>query len=117
MPYKVINTSNGRVLADRAEQAASFFDRFRGLMGRARFQRGEGLLLEPCNAIHTFFLRVAIDAAFLDGDHRVIEAVAGLAPWRATRVIRGARSVLELPAGTLAATLTSRGDELTFELC
>jgi uncharacterized membrane protein (UPF0127 family) len=117
MTFRVINASNGRILADRAQEATSFFDRFRGLMGRGSFQSGEGLLLVPCNAIHTFFLKVAIDAAFLNAENRVIRAVAVLRPWRATRVTLGAKSVLELPAGTLADTLTSQGDELTFELC
>jgi len=117
MPFRVINAGNGRILADRAEEATGFFYRLRGLMGRRRFDSGEALHIVPCRAIHTFFMRVEIDAAFLDGAARVIKAVPHLPPWRTTRVVFEARSVLELPPGTLAATDTGEGDELRFELC
>lgn len=62
-----------------------------------------------------FFMRFAIDAAFLDREGRVVRAAGDLAPWRLATAARGARDVLELPAGTLAATGTQAGDELVFE--
>src|SRR5437667_363339 len=38
----------------------------RGLLGRDRLEPGEGLLLRPASAVHTFFMRFPIDAVFLD---------------------------------------------------
>lgn len=114
---RVINVRNGLILADRAEEAASFFRRFVGLMGRAQLKPGEGLHISPCRAVHTFFMRVHIDAAFLDRGRRLIKAVHNLPPWRGIRPVPGAKSVLELPAGTLTATATIVGDELAFEVC
>ena len=62
-----------------------------------------------------FFMRFAIDAAFLDREGRVVRAAAHLAPWRLAIAARGVRDVLELPAGTLARTGTQAGDVLVFE--
>ncbi|OGL59827.1 MAG: hypothetical protein A3J27_14425 [Candidatus Tectomicrobia bacterium RIFCSPLOWO2_12_FULL_69_37] len=89
-------------LASRVEVADAFFPRLLGLMGRA-LGEGEGLYIAPCASIHTFFMRVPIDAAFLDEEGRAVALFHALAPGRVTRWVPGARGVLELPAGTLAA--------------
>ena len=44
------------------------------------------------------FMRFPIDAVFLDSTDRVVKVVAELKPWRMAGC-RGARAVLELPAG------------------
>ena len=87
------------VLGVEAEVAETAFERMRGLMGRRPPAPGRGMLIPRCNCIHTFFMRFAIDAAFLDGDGRVVKVVRGVRPWRPW-VWGGwrARSVLETPA-------------------
>ena len=62
-----------------------------------------------------WFMRFAIDAVFLDRAGRVVKVAADLPPWRLAIAARGARDVLELPAGTAARTGTQVGDELVFE--
>ena len=109
------NARTGAVLADRLERASSALARARGLLGRGALSDGEGLLIEPCTAIHTFFMRFAIDAAFLSGELRVVRAIPRLRPWRATRFHRGAAMVVELPEGTLQRTGTREGDALQTE--
>ncbi len=81
--------------------------RLRGLIGRPS---PRPLLLAPARSIHTCGMRVAIDAVFLDADLRVLKVVRGLGPWRLASA-RGARAVLELPAG--AADGLAAGDRLT----
>lgn len=115
MRLRVNNETRGRLLADRAERATSFRDRFVGLMGRRALALGEGMLLSPCNSIHTFFMRIPIDVAFLDSEGRIVKQFVALPPWRATSVYFQAKSVLELPAGTLDASGTQEGDRLVFE--
>jgi uncharacterized membrane protein (UPF0127 family) len=83
----------------------------RGLLGRDRLERGEGLLLRPASSIHTFFMRFAIDAVWLDRDLRVVGVTYGVEPWR-TAGQRGARAVLELPAGEAAALGLEAGESL-----
>ncbi|WP_426750108.1 DUF192 domain-containing protein [Myxococcus sp. Y35] len=115
MRWKVNNETRQRLLADRAERASSFLHRFKGLMGRRSLAMGEGLHIAPCNSIHTFFMRIPIDVLFLDAQGRIVKQMAALPPWRATSVYFQSRSVLELPAGVLAASGTQEGDVLSFE--
>ena len=65
-----------------AEVAESLFERMRGLIGRDAPAPGHGLLIKKCNAIHTCFMRFAIDATFLDREGRVVRTVRGIKPWR-----------------------------------
>ena len=62
--------------------ARSFQERLRGLIGVKSLAPDEGLLIERCNCIHTFFMRFAIDATFLDGNDRPVKVVRNIKPWR-----------------------------------
>lgn len=72
--------------------------RMRGLLGRDSLNEGEGMLLRPAGSVHTAFMRFEIDVVYLDRRHRVIGVVHELRPWRMSGR-RGARAVVELPAG------------------
>ena len=65
-----------------AEVARSFGARLKGLIGRRDLPPGRGLLILRCNAIHTFFMRFAIDAVFYDRQNRVVKVVRNVRPWR-----------------------------------
>jgi uncharacterized membrane protein (UPF0127 family) len=86
--------------------------RLRGLLGRNGLPPGEGLLLKPAGSIHTAFMRFAIDAVFLDRGNTVVKVASALRPWR-TAACRGARSVLELPAGEASRRGLRPGVSLT----
>ena len=62
--------------------ASTFAERAKGLIGVKSLPSGEGLLIPGCNAIHTFFMSMAIDATFLDRENRVVKVVRGIRPWR-----------------------------------
>ena len=120
-PLHAVNRTRGTVLADRLEPADSFGARFLGLMGRPSLAAGTGLWIPGTGSIHMLFMRFPIDAVFLgsmaaDGSRPVVGLNAGLRPWTGIGWSRGARGVLELPAGTIAATGTSRGDEVAVEV-
>jgi hypothetical protein len=66
----------------KAKVARSFAQRARGLIGTRDLPAGEGLLIEKCNCIHTFFMSFAIDATFLDGNGDVVKTVRNIKPWR-----------------------------------
>ena len=70
----------------------------RGLLGRRGLESGEGLLLRPAASVHTFFMRFAIDVVFLSRDGEVLKVADRVPPWR-TAAAKGARAVVELPAG------------------
>jgi uncharacterized membrane protein (UPF0127 family) len=113
---RIVHRRTGAVLADRVERAVSMRARLRGLLGRASLPEGEALVIEPCASIHTFFMRFPIDAAFLARDGRVVRAISGLRPWRATRIYPSAALVVELPAGALRRAQVAEGDALVFEV-
>lgn len=104
---KIYRIKDSRVFADPCLVADSIATRFMGLMGKPTLDSGTGLLIEPCNSIHTFFMRFAIDVAYLAsdaGNYKVLAIRRGMVPWRMDFPVFGARAVLELPAGG-AATL------------
>ncbi|MBI5172435.1 MAG: DUF192 domain-containing protein [Candidatus Melainabacteria bacterium] len=102
------------VLAERASVARSFFRRLKGLLGTDSLPDGEGLLLSPCNSIHMFGMKYAIDVVFLDKELVVVDVLENIAPGKASRVYRKAYSCLELPAGKVNLTGTTAGDKLGF---
>ena len=109
----VRNARTGALLGSEVRVAARRWDRLRGLLGHAEPPPGEGLLIEPCNGIHTVGMRYPIDALFLDREGRVLRCAPRLAALRCIPWVRGARRVLELPAGTIAGTRTVTGDLVT----
>lgn len=115
MTFRILNATRETVVAAAAAEAETFVSRFVGLMGRKDLATGEALHIEPCNSIHMFFMRFPIDAVFLDRDRRVVRRIDVIRPWRISPIVKGARSVLELPAGTAEASQTQEGDQLRFE--
>jgi uncharacterized membrane protein (UPF0127 family) len=70
----------------------------RGLLGYPELQEGEGLLIKPCNMIHTFGMRHCIDAVFIDRQFRVLKIASHIRPLR-MRQCFSAHAVLELAQG------------------
>jgi uncharacterized membrane protein (UPF0127 family) len=111
---RLVETDSGRVLVADLEMARSSWSRFVGLMGRPSLATGAGLWIEPCNSIHMFFMRFPIDVLFLDRQRRVKKVMLNLKPWRISPIVFGTRTVVELPAGTLA-NRGLVGSQLTLE--
>ncbi len=112
-PLQVLNLTRDTILATRLEAARSSATRRKGLLGRDSLSSGEGLWIAPCESVHTFFMRFAIDLVYLDRKQRVKKVRNAVGPWRMS-ACWSAHSVLELPAGTIVATRTERGDSLEF---
>jgi uncharacterized membrane protein (UPF0127 family) len=112
---RVRNQTTGGILVRRLETANTILGRMKGLLGRSEFPAGEGLWIEPCASIHTFFMRFPIDVLFTSTDRRVLRTYRALPPFRITPWVPGARAVLELPAGTLLDSPSEAGDQLVLE--
>ena len=109
---RVANLTRGSSIAERCRVARSLRERAVGLLGSASLPAGEGLLIERTQSIHMFFMRYAIDVAFIDGRGTVRRTVSPVRPWRVVWWARGARDCIELPVGTLEASQTRPGDQL-----
>lgn len=86
----------------------SRLERARGLLLR-RWGRGTALLLQPCNAIHTWGMGYPLDLLFCDAQGRILHLVQDLPPWRFARCAQ-ACSVWEFRAGAIGALGLRRGD-------
>jgi hypothetical protein len=109
---EVRNTRTGKLLGDRIRRTAGGRQAAKGLLGRDALEPGEGLWIVGILGVHTFGMRFPIDVAYLDGDLRVLHVIEGMKPGRIGRLSLRTETVLELPAGTLAATETRKGDRL-----
>ena len=114
MIYRVLNSTRNVTLGREIILANSSVERRKGLLKQDSLEEGSGLWITPCEAVHTFFMRFAIDVIFLDRQNRVRKIRPHLQPWRLSACLV-AQSVLELPVGTVERTLTATGDQLVFE--
>lgn len=103
---------HGEVVTPFLIKADTMWARMRGLLGRGGLAPSEGLWISPCNSIHMFFMRFAIDAVFIDERLQVVKVVEDLKPWRMSRGGKHAHSVLELPPGKAAFFNIRVGDKL-----
>lgn len=103
--------TRGITLATNIRLASDSAQRRRGLLGINQLATGAGIWINPCEAVHTFGMRIALDAVFLDDKLRVKKVSAHLKPRRIALCL-SATSVLELGAGAAAAT--QAGDQLCF---
>ncbi|MDB5095995.1 MAG: hypothetical protein JWM80_416 [Cyanobacteria bacterium RYN_339] len=115
MTFAITNPRTGQSLATAARRAGTFWTRFRGLMGVRHLPAGEGLLIVPCNSIHCFGMKMAIDVVFVSREGEVLHLIPDMAPGKFSSIIKKARAVIELPAGTIAATGTAVGDRLAID--
>jgi len=72
----------------------------------------DGMWLCPCNGIHTFGMRFAVDLIYLDSAKRVICLVEHLRPFSISPIKRKCASVLEMRTRTIYRSHTQIGDEL-----
>jgi len=108
------NRTRGTELGDAIDIADSSAKRRTGLLKHTGLGRGEGLWIVPCESVHTFFMKFAIDLVYLDKQLKVRKVRHAVKPWRLSACF-SAHSIVELPAGSVLETRTVAGDELEIE--
>ncbi|MFZ7101890.1 MAG: DUF192 domain-containing protein [Peptococcaceae bacterium] len=108
---KVINIKNKKIIGDKIDVATSLTARLKGLLGRNSLENGEGLILDPCNAIHCIGMKFAIDVVFMDKGKKIIWIREDMEPG-SREAKKDAVYVLELPAGVIAQKGLEIGDTL-----
>lgn len=114
MPVKIVNRTQGTVIAERAELAQSLWSRFMGLMGKRDLPPGGGLVLtDQTGGVHMFFMRFPLDVVFIAKDRSVVKVVSNLKPWRISDpIVAGSRHAIEVPVGAIARSRTQIGDTI-----
>jgi uncharacterized protein len=110
----VRNLTRNTLLADAAEVADTSEKRRAGLLKHDRLDPGQGLWIVPCESVHSFFMKFAIDLVYLDRNKKVRKVRHRMVPWRVSACL-SAHSILELPAGAVATSGTKAGDQLEIE--
>ena len=111
---RLINVGKGIVLATAVEPALDSNRRKRGLLGRDAFPADAALVLAPCNAVHMFGMRFAIDVLFLDRRGVVVKRVLGLKRNRIAIAWR-AFATIEFCADHPGVARTDVGDTVVVE--
>lgn len=112
---RLVNERTGAIIAGEIELASDSRARNRGLLGRSGIAAGSAMIIAPCNAIHTFFMRFTIDLVFADRHGRVLKLYRSVRPWR-IRISLGAFAALELAAGSIQGADLVGGDRLSIEV-
>ena len=109
---QAVNRSNSMVIASDLRKANGFLPKLRGLIGKTVFEKGEGLWMAPCRAIHTIGMRFPIDVVFMDKDFTVRKIVKCLRPFRPIVYCYRANGIMELPVGTIENANIQVGDKI-----
>ena len=111
---KLWNRSRQTLLAEGVRVADTFFSRLKGLLGTRELPQGQALWIKPCNSVHMFGMRYAIDVIFVDAQGSVVKLVEDLRPGRITGC-SGASGAIELPSGWVKGVGVSIGDILEID--
>ena len=109
---RLLNARTGATVASHVAVAFDSASRRRGLLDRTTFEPGDGMVIAPCEGIHTWFMRFPIDVAFVTRDGVVLSVRHALRPWRLAMSLR-AFAVVELPPGQLQRADIRPGDTLS----
>jgi uncharacterized membrane protein (UPF0127 family) len=113
--FELRNSRSGEIVAHTVVPAFESATRRKGLLGRDSFPEGSAMIIAPSNAIHTFWMRFAIDVVFVRRDGVVVKVQESLSPWRAA-IAAKAYAVIELRAGALRQVDVKVGDVLALAL-
>jgi len=95
---RLVNARTGTTVAGTVEVALTRSVRRRGLLGRDALDLSTALILAPCAAVHTIFMRFPIDVVFVDRRGGIRRIVRNLQPWRMAASLR-AYAAVEMAGG------------------
>ncbi|MBW5447511.1 DUF192 domain-containing protein [Cohnella sp. CFH 77786] len=112
---KLTVRESGRQLASQMSEARSFWKRLRGLMLTESLPEGCGLHIRTCKSVHSFLMNYPIDVLHLDENGQITGIEHRLGTGTIGKAFPGTRSVVELPAGTLAREEVKVGQTVIFQ--
>lgn len=106
------NDSSAEMLIENLEVADSLIQRGTGLLGRKSIEVNQGMWITPCNNIHTFFMKFAIDCIFVDRQLVIKKIAKSVKPFRLVGPYWRSHSVIETKAGFADEKKLQIGDQL-----
>jgi len=95
---------------EKVERASTMGERMLGLLGRTSLPTQSCLWIEPCNNIHTFFMKFNLDLIFVDKHLKVLKVLENVKPFQ-LRFAFKAQSVFEASSQNISSKV-SIGDQL-----
>jgi len=108
-----LRREDGRIVCESVTVVDGMLRRMWGLLGRRTLPSGQGIVLRPAWSIHTAFMRFPIDVVFVDPELVVMKIEENLRSFK-TASCRGAREVVELPAGECERRGLQAGDRIAW---
>jgi uncharacterized membrane protein (UPF0127 family) len=110
----IVSRDGNEVTQLNGLQTQSTKERLGGLLVLAPLQASDALWITPCNSVHTFGMKYALDLVYIDKNNNVRGLVNSLNPWRMSFCLQ-AKSVMELTAGSLQFLDIQRGDSCKWQ--
>jgi uncharacterized protein len=102
------------ILFSKALWVGNPFLKMKGLLGRKSMDKDEALIFPKAPSIHTFFMKFAIDIAFLDSTKKVKVCLEKVKPNRILPFIPS-HYTLEMPEDSIQTMGINIGDQLLWE--
>lgn len=102
-----------QIICEEVELANNWYRRLMGLMFRKTMAESHGLLLDPCNSIHTFNMKFNIDTIYLDKDYNIVKLDADIPKGKVRPICKNARMVLEINSGLIAKYHLQLGEKVS----
>ncbi len=115
MFYSIISRDKGTLISSKTRIASGFWPRLKGLMFDKAMDEKEALIFHNAQAIHTSFMRFAIDIVFLDKSNRIIKIYEAVKPWKMVFCPHSALTI-ELPAYRAKRRSLGIGDTLQIKV-
>lgn len=107
----ILNVTKKRVLAKNFEKKNGF-GKIKGLIGK---KTPKTIIFKTRFGIHTFFLKFSIDLIVLDKNKKIVFIKRNIKPNKIVFWNPKFNKVIELPAGFLYKSKTTKGDVLKFK--
>ena len=111
--YLVSKDSVKILLLENIEIADTCARRMKGLLGRRGLFESSGMVITPCNYVHTFGMKFNIDIVFIDKHYHVVGLKRGVKKNKISGVVR-AKHTLEISEGNIDALQINLGDKLVW---
>lgn len=110
-----MNSRDMKVLCSNVIIADKFLTRLRGLLFKDILSFEMGILIKPCNRIHTFWMRFPIDVIFLSKENVILHMIENFDAGNISPAIKHADAVFELASGAIKEANIKLGDILFFQ--
>ncbi|MFT7413738.1 MAG: uncharacterized membrane protein (UPF0127 family) [Methylophagaceae bacterium] len=110
----IVSRDDIEVITIKGMQTQSMKERLGGLLVLDELKRDKALWITPCNSVHTFGMKYALDLVYIDKNNKVRSLVSHIKPWRMSFCLQ-AKAVMELTAGSLQYLDIQRGDSCKWQ--